>query len=48
MKKDERVNLKVNKITRDRLMSLRYCLNKKSIDQLLNELIDDYEVKVIA
>jgi hypothetical protein len=40
--KDNRANMKVNSWTRDRLMNLKYKLNKKSIDELLNEIIDEY------
>ena len=40
--KDKRANMKVNSWTRDRLMNLKYKLKKKSIDELLNEIIDEY------
>jgi hypothetical protein len=40
--KDKRANMKVNSWTRDRLMNLKYKLNKKSVDELLNEIIDEY------
>ena len=42
MMKDNRANMKVNSWTRDRLMNLKYKLKKKSIDELLNEIIDEY------
>lgn len=42
MKKDERVNLKVNRITRDRIMAVKYALRMKNIDDLFNELLDNY------
>ncbi len=42
MKKDTRVNLKVNKITRDRLMALKYAMAFKNMDELFNSLIDHY------
>lgn len=42
MMKDNRSNLKVNRITRDRLMSIKYALRCKSMDDLLNQLMDEY------
>ena len=43
--KDKRANMKVNSWTRDRLMNLKYKLKKKSIDELLNEIIDEFWIK---
>lgn len=43
--KDNRANMKVNSWTRDRLMNLKYKLKKKSIDELLNEIMDEYWIK---
>lgn len=40
--KDNRANIKVQTWTRDRLMKLKYQLKLKSIDQLLNEFMDDF------
>lgn len=40
--KDERVNLKVNKITRDRIMAMKYALGLKNIDELFHLVLDYY------
>lgn len=48
--KDERVNLKVNKITRDRIMAMKYALGLKNIDELFHLVLDYYgnqDLKVI-
>ena len=42
--KDERVNLKVQKITRDRLMAVKYARQFKNLDMLLNDLLDNYAI----
>ena len=44
--KDKRANMKVNSWTRDRLMNLKYKLNKKSVDELFNEIIDEYWINI--
>lgn len=40
--KDERANIKLKKETRDRLMATKYALREKSIDDLINSLLDIY------
>jgi|TARA_Y100000033_G_scaffold50420_1_gene60902 hypothetical protein len=40
--KDKRVNLKVQKITRDRLMAVKYVRRFKNLDELLNDLLNNY------
>ena len=40
--KDNRSNLKVSRFTRDRLMSIKYALRCKNMDDLLNQLMDEY------
>lgn len=40
--KDNRSNIKVSRITRDRLMSIKYVLRCKSMDELLNQMMDNY------
>ena len=42
MVKDERANIKLSKNTRDRLMAVKYALGQKSIDELINSLLDVY------
>ena len=40
--KDNRANIKIQTWTRDRLMKLKYELKIKSIDELLNQFVDNF------
>lgn len=44
--KDERANIKLERNTRDKLMAIKYASGEKSVDSLINKLLEKYSCDV--